>query len=117
MHVAYAHFANGRPEVAANTAKALATFYQTQRAGIQAIIRDPTVKQTAMNRPHVRFDGDSCQELSQDWSHAQNDALGYFIWLYVTLALRGQASNSPYEGARVAGQSRLLRRGAICAVA
>ncbi len=89
VHVAYAHLANGRPEVAANTAKALATFYQTQRARIQAIIRDPTVKQTAMNRPHVRFDGDTCQELPQDWSQAQNDALGYFVWLYVTLALRG----------------------------
>jgi len=89
VHVAYAHFANGRPEVAANTAKALATFYQTQRPRIQAIIRDPTVKQTAMNRPHVRFDGDTCQALPQDWSHAQNDALGYFVWLYVTLALHG----------------------------
>jgi GH15 family glucan-1,4-alpha-glucosidase len=89
VHVAYAHFANGRPEVAANTAKALATFYQTQRARIQAIIRDPTIKQNPMHRPHVRFDGDTCQELPQDWSHAQNDALGYFVWLYVTLALRG----------------------------
>jgi GH15 family glucan-1,4-alpha-glucosidase len=89
VHVAYAHFANGRPEVAAHTAKALATFYQTQRPRIQAIIRDPSVKQTAMNRPHVRFDGDTCQDLPQDWSHAQNDALGYFVWLYVTLALHG----------------------------
>jgi phosphorylase kinase alpha/beta subunit len=89
VHVAYAHFANGRPEVAANTAKALASFYQNQRARIQAIIRDPTVKETPMNRPHVRFDGDTLQELPQDWSQAQNDALGYFVWLYVTLALRG----------------------------
>jgi GH15 family glucan-1,4-alpha-glucosidase len=89
VHVAYAHFANGRPEVAAHTAKALATFYQTQRPRIQAIIRDPSVKQTAMNRPHVRYDGDTCQDLPQDWSHAQNDALGYFVWLYVTLALHG----------------------------
>ncbi len=89
VHVAYAHLANGRPEVAANTAKALATFYQTQRVRMQAIIRDPPIKQTAMNRPHVRFDGDTLQELPQDWSQAQNDALGYFVWLYVTLALRG----------------------------
>jgi GH15 family glucan-1,4-alpha-glucosidase len=89
VHVAYAHFANGRPEVAANTAKALAAFYQTQRPRIQAIIRDPAIKQTPMQRPHVRFDGDTCRELPQDWSHAQNDALGYFVWLSVTLALRG----------------------------
>jgi len=89
VHVAYAHFVNGRPEVAVNTANALANFYRTQHARIEAIVRDPARKQVAMNRPHVRFNGDDGTELQQDWSHAQNDALGYFVWLYVTLALQG----------------------------
>ena len=41
VHVAYAHFVNGRPEVAVNTAKALANFYRTQHARIEAIVREP----------------------------------------------------------------------------
>ncbi len=89
VHVAYAHFVHGRPEVAVNTAKALAKFYRTQHARIEAIVRDPARKQDAMHRPHVRFNGDDGTELQQDWSHAQNDALGYFVWLYATLALKG----------------------------
>ena len=43
-------------------------------------------KQQAMHRPHVRFNGDDGTELQEDWSHAQNNALGYFVWLYTTLA-------------------------------
>ena len=90
VHVAYAHFVNGRPEVAVNTAKALANFYRTQHRRIEAIVRDPARKQHAMHRPHVHTNGDDGTELQQDWSHAQNNALGYFVWLYATLALKGQ---------------------------
>jgi hypothetical protein len=89
VHVAYAHFANGRPEVAAATAQGLAGFYRTQRGRMGAIVREPGLKLEPMNRPHIRFDGSTCTELAQDWSHAQNDALGYFVWLYVTLARNG----------------------------
>jgi phosphorylase kinase alpha/beta subunit len=38
-----------------------------------------------MNRPHIRFDGVTLSELDQQWPHAQNDALGYFLWLLVRL--------------------------------
>ena len=92
VHVAYAHFANGRPEVAAAVVRGLVGFYRSQRGRMQAIVREPGLKLEAMNRPHIRFDGDTCTELEQDWSHAQNDALGYFVWLYATLALLGVIS-------------------------
>jgi phosphorylase kinase alpha/beta subunit len=88
-HVAYAHAVNGRPEVAAATARALARFFRTQYDRLRAVIADPPLKRDVRNRPHVRFDGDTLAELAQDWSHAQNDALGYFVWLYATLGLGG----------------------------
>jgi hypothetical protein len=42
-----------------------------------------------MVRPHVRFDGDTLDELPETWSHAQNDALGYFLWMTSRLAREG----------------------------
>ena len=42
------------------------------------------------NRPHVRFDGRTLSEIGdQRWADAQNDALGYFLWLSSTLAASG----------------------------
>ena len=38
-----------------------------------------------MNRPHIRFDGKTLEEIDEKWAHAQNDALGYFLWLYCIL--------------------------------
>jgi phosphorylase kinase alpha/beta subunit len=39
-----------------------------------------------MNRPHIRFNGNKLKEIDQKWSHAQNDALGYFLWLFCKLS-------------------------------
>ena len=38
-----------------------------------------------MRRPHIRFDGETLSEVNENWEHAQNDALGYFLWLYCQL--------------------------------
>eukprot|EP00927_Polykrikos_kofoidii_P017198 TRINITY_DN17808_c0_g4_i1.p1 TRINITY_DN17808_c0_g4~~TRINITY_DN17808_c0_g4_i1.p1 ORF type:complete len:487 (+),score=88.16 TRINITY_DN17808_c0_g4_i1:78-1463(+) len=44
-----------------------------------------------MERPHIRFDGSSLLEISdQKYNHKQNDALGYFIWMRCKLALDGK---------------------------
>ncbi len=45
-----------------------------------------------MNRPHIRFDGTHLTENTEKWAHAQNDALGYFLWLSCTLIVRGDLS-------------------------
>src|SRR6185295_7662584 len=42
-----------------------------------------------MNRPHVRFDGHRLAEIDQRWAHAQNDALGYFLWMTARLVADG----------------------------
>ena len=39
-----------------------------------------------MNRPHVRFDGETISDVDETWAHAQNDALGYFLWLCCLMA-------------------------------
>ncbi len=40
-----------------------------------------------MNRPHIRFDGATLEEISQKWAHAQNDALGYYLWMLCRMTL------------------------------
>lgn len=39
-----------------------------------------------MNRPHIRFNGNNLSEINEKWAHAQNDALGYFLWFFCKLA-------------------------------
>jgi phosphorylase kinase alpha/beta subunit len=89
VHVAHAHLVNGRPEVARRNAEALCEFFARQRERFLSVIEDPAVAAEPMQRPHIRFDGEKLAELLEKWSHAQNDALGYFVWLYAKLARQG----------------------------
>ncbi|MFO0953051.1 MAG: glycoside hydrolase family 15 protein [Isosphaeraceae bacterium] len=89
VHVAYAHFVHGLVRAAARNARALAAFFRTQHARFDAVTSDPALKADSMNRPHIRFNGDTLTEIDQRWAHAQNDALGGFLWLYCLLALHG----------------------------
>jgi phosphorylase kinase alpha/beta subunit len=89
VHVAFAHLANGRPAVAVAAWRALLRFFRTQRGRFESIIERPELKAEPQRRPHIRFDGERLRELDQKWSHAQNDALGYFFWLGARLMLAG----------------------------
>jgi GH15 family glucan-1,4-alpha-glucosidase len=92
VHVAYAHHVTHESEIAAAAARALARFFRSQASRFQAVIDDPRIKERetdAMWRPHIRFNGENSQELPEVWAHAQNDALGGFLWLYATLAIDG----------------------------
>ncbi len=51
-----------------------------------------------MNRPHIRFNGTTLEELPEKWSHAQNDALGYSLWLFSLLAEQNLLSPSAITG-------------------
>jgi hypothetical protein len=42
------------------------------------------------NRPHIRFNGLTREELDEKWAHAQNDALGYFLWFFSKLIIDGE---------------------------
>ncbi|MGA2499795.1 MAG: glycoside hydrolase family 15 protein [Tepidisphaeraceae bacterium] len=90
VHIAHAHHLVGQTEVAVRTVGTLMSFFQTQRPRFEAIIRGDADPEDVMNRPHIRFDGQTLTEIDQKWSHAQNDALGYFLWLYCRLIREGR---------------------------
>ncbi len=89
VHVAHAHHVAGRTPVAVRNVESLMSFLLTQRRRFQAIIDGEADPAEAMNRPHIRFDGPSLAEIPCKWPHAQNDALGYFLWFYCRLAREG----------------------------
>ena len=89
FYVAYAHYVMGETSIAVKNARALASFFQKQRPRFEGMIRGTVDANESMNRPHIRFNGKRISELKQHWSHAQNDALGYFIWFYSKLILEG----------------------------
>src|SRR5208337_4250788 len=89
VFVAHAHFANGRLDTARGVARGLAGFFSKHLFRFDDIIAGAVDRNAPMNRPHIRFDGVALSELPEKWSHAQNDALGYFVWLFCNLAAAG----------------------------
>jgi phosphorylase kinase alpha/beta subunit len=102
VYVAYAHLVNGEIAVAAGVATALLRFFTRHRQRFDGIISGTVDPGEAMNRPHIRFDGSTLEELPERWPHAQNDALGYFLWLYAQLALGGHVPLGEGEAATLA---------------
>ncbi len=87
VYVAVALWESGRPGAAAAVAESLLAFYSRHRHRFEARARE------VMDRPHVRFDGATLAEIAgQQWPHAQNDALGYCLWLCARLATAGVLS-------------------------
>lgn len=92
IHIAHAHFACGDHASAKRNLSTLMAYFQKHRQRFQQIINDPNkadpgkaLATEPMNRPHIRFDGRTLDEIEQKWAHAQNDALGYFLWCYCKL--------------------------------
>jgi len=52
-------------------------------------------EKTWMDRPHIRFIGETGLEDTKWYNHKQNDALGYFMWARCQLAL---ADKMPFTG-------------------
>ena len=86
VHIAHAHFVWGAKHTAMKTADALMEFFTTQQDRIRRVINDPSLAEDPMNRPHIRFNEHTLEMLEEKWAHAQNDALGYFIWFYCKTA-------------------------------
>lgn len=81
VFVALAHLRRGDLETARGVVAALLRFYGAHRHRFEAIVAGEADADDPMSRPHVRFDGRSLSEVSERWPHAQNDALGYVLWL------------------------------------
>ena len=89
VFVAHAHYLNGRIDAAVAVARGLSAFFSKQLFRFDDIIEARVDRNAPMNRVPIRFDGASLSELPEKWSHAQNDALGYFLWLFCNLAKAG----------------------------
>jgi len=88
VYVAYAHAVMGQHTAAVKTLAGLMAYFKQFQFRFDNIINQPELKEQVMQRPHIRFDGKHLSEIDEDWEHAQNDALGYFVWLYCRLAMQ-----------------------------
>ncbi|MCA9063908.1 MAG: phosphorylase kinase [Planctomycetaceae bacterium] len=90
IHIAWAHwFVSGDPAKAVDCVHSLLTFYSRHLSRFTDIIEGRKSADDPMDRPHIRFNGETLTELPEKWSHAQNDALGYLLWLSCRLASAG----------------------------
>jgi hypothetical protein len=90
IYVAYSHYIFGEIDVALKTVNCLMRYFKKYKIRFENIIDSQIDPKNVMERPHVRFngeviDGEDLTEIDQSWEHAQNDALGYFLWFYCKL--------------------------------
>ena len=89
IHIAHHFHVLGEHDRAVRAVAAITKFMHSQRNKLRDIIVGKADKQNVMLRPHIRFDGDKLCEVSETWAHAQNDAIGYWLWLASKLAREG----------------------------
>lgn len=89
IHIANHFHVLGEHHRAARAVAAITQFQHTQRGKLRDIIVGKANPQNVMLRPHIRFDGEKLAEVSEQWAHAQNDAIGYWLWLASKLAREG----------------------------
>lgn len=97
VHVSHAFYVTNRVRASIHIMSALMQFFTQHRHRFHDVIDGRVNRADPMSRPHVRFNGVTLQESKQTWAHAQNDALGYFLWMYCTLACKGVLKPSPDE--------------------
>lgn len=93
VHIAHAHYVCGDKASAARNLAALMKWFQKEEQRFRDVISSPRDKdgknimaQDPMKRPNIRFDGRRLENVKAKWPNAQNDALGYFLWLYSKLS-------------------------------
>lgn len=97
IHIAHAHYIRGETDVAIRNLTSLMDFLKKSQFRFERVIEAQVDPDQAMERPHIRFDGINLAELEQQWGHAQNDALGYFLWFYCKLAKEGYLKPEPED--------------------
>ncbi|HYW45546.1 MAG TPA: glycoside hydrolase family 15 protein [Bryobacteraceae bacterium] len=87
VHIAHALWRQGQIDTAVNAVNGLMRHFRRQRDRFREVIEAPERAADPMRRPHIRFDGMAETDVTEPWAHAQNDSLGYFLWLYSKLAV------------------------------
>ena len=90
IHIAHALYAVGKVQSACLAMSTLTDYFIKHRNRFDDVISGKTHPKEIMKRPHIRFDGNTLGEIDEKWAHAQNDALGYYVWLYSLLVLQGK---------------------------
>ncbi|MFV0444768.1 MAG: glycoside hydrolase family 15 protein, partial [Planctomycetaceae bacterium] len=108
VHIAHAHYVLGDCLAATRAITAILEFHRGQSTAIEDLIVGRTSGADPMQRPHIRFDGRTLTPLSEQWAHAQNDALGYLIWLTSRLIGDGWLKPSPDEVATLGNLVQVL---------
>lgn len=109
VQIAHAHFVVGEVDVAVRAMRKLAEFLLTQQSRIRGIIAGEIDHAEPMQRPHIRFDGVRLAEVDEKWAHAQNDALGYFLWFFARLVIAGRISPTAAEWSLLADLPRYFQ--------
>lgn len=94
IHVAHTLWVIGETDVAVRAIEAFVTFYVKYQQKFVDILEGKTDPAEIQSRPHIRFDGENLSENEEAWAHAQNDALGYFLWLTCKLLRSGDLKPS-----------------------
>lgn len=90
IQIAWAHLAVlNDARIPCECIRSLTAFYTKYRHRFTDVIDGKVDSSDPMHRPHIRFDGTNLTENAEKWAHAQNDALGYFLWLSCRLITRG----------------------------
>lgn len=82
IHIAHAHLKWGDCAKAEAALRSLMAYFTKYLFRFTDAIEGRSDPRDPMQRPHIRFDGTHLTEVDEKWSHAQNDALGAFLWLY-----------------------------------
>ena len=82
IHIAHAHLKWGDRKKAEAALQSLMAYFTSNLFRFTDAIEHRSDPRDPMQRPHIRFDGTHLVEVDEKWSHAQNDALGAFLWLY-----------------------------------
>ena len=90
IHVAHALNAVEKSGPACRAISTLTEYFIKHRDRLDQIISGQASPSEVMKRPHIRFDGNTLGEIDEKWAHAQNDALGYYVWFYCLLLTQGK---------------------------
>jgi phosphorylase kinase alpha/beta subunit len=88
-YIAFAHYIHGHHKEATHNIKTLMRYFYKHRQHFEKIIAGKWDYNDPMNRPYIRFKGKNLAKINEQWAHAQNDALGYFLWFYCKLCNEG----------------------------
>eukprot|EP00123_Amoebidium_parasiticum_P013672 comp22090_c0_seq1/m.32213 comp22090_c0_seq1/g.32213 ORF comp22090_c0_seq1/g.32213 comp22090_c0_seq1/m.32213 type:complete len:483 (-) comp22090_c0_seq1:537-1985(-) len=107
IHIAHAQLVIGDHAKAVSVVRDIAAFWQAHSNRFLDCISGRADTEDVMQRPHIRFNGHKLSENTEHWSHAQNDALGYFLWLACKLGRKGHLDCSHEKFAELLAQLTL----------